>query len=52
MFMWGKGYYGVLGNGYEEDSFVPSRILDLKELKNQALKDLQLGVAHSLLLTG
>lgn len=51
MFTWGKGYFGVLGNGYEEDSFVPGRILDLKELKNEPLKKVSLGVAHSLLLT-
>jgi len=51
MYSWGKGYFGVLGNGYEEDSFVPGRILDLKDIKNEPLKKVSLGVAHSLLLT-
>jgi alpha-tubulin suppressor-like RCC1 family protein len=51
VYTWGKGYYGVLGNGYEEDSFVPGRILDLKELKGEALKKVELGVAHTVLLT-
>eukprot|EP00299_Pterocystis_sp_00344_P018624 c9295_g1_i1.p1 GENE.c9295_g1_i1~~c9295_g1_i1.p1 ORF type:complete len:584 (+),score=125.41 c9295_g1_i1:35-1753(+) len=51
VYTWGKGYYGVLGNGYEEDSFTPSRILDIKDLKGVALNTLSMGVAHTLLLT-
>jgi len=51
VYTWGKGYYGVLGNGYEDDSFTPSRILDLKELKGESLKDMALGVSHTALLT-
>eukprot|EP00298_Acanthocystis_sp_HF-20_P013058 c20189_g1_i1.p1 GENE.c20189_g1_i1~~c20189_g1_i1.p1 ORF type:complete len:576 (+),score=278.70 c20189_g1_i1:43-1770(+) len=51
VYTWGKGVYGILGNGYETNSFVPGRIVDLKELRSDPLKQLSLGVLHSVLLT-
>ena len=52
LFTWGKGYFGVLGNGYEVDNFSPSRMLQLKELASQPIRQVSLGVSHTVMLMG
>merc|ERR1712226_473369 len=49
-YTWGKGYFGVLGNGYEVDNFQPAMTLRPKTLAGKALNKMSMGVAHTLML--
>lgn len=49
-YTWGKGYFGVLGNGYELDNFQPTLIETTTEMAGKVPKQLALGVAHTLVL--
>jgi hypothetical protein len=50
LFTWGKGKYGMLGHGIEENSLLPKRVID-STLQNERVFFVSMGFHHTLCAT-
>jgi alpha-tubulin suppressor-like RCC1 family protein len=51
LFLWGKGKYGILGMGSEENNFIPKRVVD-NSIDQEKIFFVSLGFYHTLCCSG